>query len=149
MFQTINTGNCQITTESTSNSLSHAAVIAVASSVTVFILSSVLFIITGCVCGSLLQKHKQVTREISGKIVEPQHSQPTLVYEEILPKPIEHQRQEQHVHKQVTREISGKIVDPQLSQPTRVYEEILPKSIEHQRQEQGVKVNENVAYIPV
>ena len=59
-----------------------------ASSVTVFILSSVLFFIVGYVCGCFSQKHKQSTacKEISDEIVCPQQSQPKPVYEDVLPK---------------------------------------------------------------
>ena len=64
-------------------------VAAVASSVTVFILSSVRFFIVRYVCGYVGQKHKQSTasKETSDEIVCPQQSQPTPVYEDVLPNP--------------------------------------------------------------
>ena len=63
-----------------------AVVAAVASSVTVFILSSVLFFIVGYACGYFGQWHKQSTtsRETSDDIVCPGEPQPAPVYEEIL-----------------------------------------------------------------
>ena len=63
-------------------------VAAVASSVTVFILSSVLFFIVGYVCGYFGQKRKQSSacKDTSDEIVCPQQSQPTPVYEDVLPK---------------------------------------------------------------
>ena len=76
-----------LTAASLSTSLSHGAVVAgVASSVTVFILCSVLFFIIGYVCGYFGQKHKQSSacKETSDEIVRPQQSQP--VYEDVLPK---------------------------------------------------------------
>ena len=84
---------------SLSTSLSHnAVVVAVASSVTVFILSSVLFFIVGYVCGYFGQKHKQSTasKETSDEIVCPQQSQPTPVYEDVLPKSMQDQKREFH-----------------------------------------------------
>ena len=81
-------------------SLSHDAVIAaVASSVTVLILSSVIFFSVGYVCGHFCRQHKQSTasKQTSYEIVHPQQSQPTPVYEDVLPKS-KQEDQEQDFH---------------------------------------------------
>ena len=79
-----------LNTASATTSLSHDAVVAaVASSVTVFILSSVLFFTIGYICG-VRNTNNQPTasKETSEEIVCPDRSQTTPVYEGVLPKSI-------------------------------------------------------------
>ena len=61
-----------------------------ASSVTVFSLISVVFLTIGFVCGYFSRKYKQSTssRERADEGIRPQQSQPTPVYEEVLPQSI-------------------------------------------------------------
>ena len=110
--------------------------IAVASSVTVFAVTSILFFIIGCLCGYFLKKKRKMYT-VAETISRPNETLVPYDAETVLNQELE-----------LKDNVAYGPMRSSSMQPAPLYEDVQPSAVQHQLQNKKLELRENVAYGP-